>query len=300
MLESEGLTALLPGAIVKHGLGHGECRTAYGAVGRLGLADCVPACELLLHLGCGYSLRETAVRARKGQLAELTVAAVWQRLRKARDWLHALCRELWSEAGVDVAAGRGPKQLERYINEFAGQHNYRIAGTLDQMELIVWKMVGKRKRYKDLPKDNGLDSGDRRIADFRSPGWACAEGYSNARDRTNYTSVGYYEVRGEGILFAGSKPLDRNHDPATDGTDGERTGRQPRYLVATVPVGGSAFLDERARSGFDTTYARRCRLAAHGGDDRDVSKVRARGRGDRSAYGRTLGFQIDKNILPRA
>lgn len=62
---------------------------------------------LLLHLGCGYSLRETAVRARQAQLAELTAAAVWQRLRKAGDWLQALCRELWREAGVDVAADRG-------------------------------------------------------------------------------------------------------------------------------------------------------------------------------------------------
>ena len=62
---------------------------------------------LLLHLGCGYSLRETAVRARQAQPAELTAAAVWQRLRKARDWLHALCRELWREAGGDVAADRG-------------------------------------------------------------------------------------------------------------------------------------------------------------------------------------------------
>ncbi|MDE0125478.1 MAG: hypothetical protein OXN97_12970 [Bryobacterales bacterium] len=62
---------------------------------------------LLLHLGCGYSLRETAVRARQAQMAELTAAAVWLRLRKARDWLHALRRELWREAGGDVAADGG-------------------------------------------------------------------------------------------------------------------------------------------------------------------------------------------------
>ena len=62
---------------------------------------------LLLHLGCGYSLRETAVRARKAQLAELTAAAVWQRLRKAKGWLHALCMELWREQGVDLSADGG-------------------------------------------------------------------------------------------------------------------------------------------------------------------------------------------------
>lgn len=62
---------------------------------------------LLIHLGCGYSLRETALRARQAKLAELTAAAVWHRLRKAGDWLHALCRELWREAGVGLAAYEG-------------------------------------------------------------------------------------------------------------------------------------------------------------------------------------------------
>ena len=42
---------------------------------------------LLIHLGCGHSLRETAVRARKARLAELSSVALWKRLRKSRDWL---------------------------------------------------------------------------------------------------------------------------------------------------------------------------------------------------------------------
>ena len=33
---------------------------------------------LLIHLGCGHSLRETAVRARKAQLAELSSVALWE------------------------------------------------------------------------------------------------------------------------------------------------------------------------------------------------------------------------------
>ena len=49
----------------------------------------------LIHLGCGHSLRETAVRARKAQLAELSSVALWKRLRKFR------------ERGVALAAGRG-------------------------------------------------------------------------------------------------------------------------------------------------------------------------------------------------
>ena len=40
---------------------------------------------LLLHLGCGHSLQETALRARRARLAELTAAAVWNRLQKSAD-----------------------------------------------------------------------------------------------------------------------------------------------------------------------------------------------------------------------
>ena len=39
---------------------------------------------LLLHLGCGHSLLETAVRARQEGLAELSSVALWHRLRKAQ------------------------------------------------------------------------------------------------------------------------------------------------------------------------------------------------------------------------
>lgn len=57
--------------------------------------DCLRT--LLLHLGCGYSLRETAVRAREAGLATLSDVAVLKRLRKSKNWLHALCRRLLSE-----------------------------------------------------------------------------------------------------------------------------------------------------------------------------------------------------------
>jgi hypothetical protein len=52
---------------------------------------------LLLHLACGYSLRETAVRARAAKLADLSDVAVLKRLRKSKDWLQALCHRLLEE-----------------------------------------------------------------------------------------------------------------------------------------------------------------------------------------------------------
>lgn len=38
----------------------------------------------------------------------------------------------------------------RYVTEFAGHHNAREAGTIDQMAFIARGIVGKRLRYKEL------------------------------------------------------------------------------------------------------------------------------------------------------
>ena len=51
-----------------------------------------------------------------------------------------------------------PKHLDRYVQEFAGKHNIRTSDTPDQMRFLVERMYGKRLRYCDLIKDNGLDS----------------------------------------------------------------------------------------------------------------------------------------------
>ena len=42
------------------------------------------------------------------------------------------------------------KHLQRYVNEFAGRHNVRSKGTLDQMAGIARGFVGKRLLYRDL------------------------------------------------------------------------------------------------------------------------------------------------------
>ena len=59
---------------------------------------------LLMHLGCGHSLRETVARARQAGLADLSDVALMKRLRKSRDWLHALCVALFEECGVALSA----------------------------------------------------------------------------------------------------------------------------------------------------------------------------------------------------
>ena len=55
---------------------------------------------LLIHLACGYSLRETVVRARQAGLADISDVALLGRLRKAKDWLQAMCIALFEEQGI--------------------------------------------------------------------------------------------------------------------------------------------------------------------------------------------------------
>ena len=62
---------------------------------------------LLMHLGCGHSLRETVIRARKAELAHLSSVALWKRLRKSQEWLRALCVELFRERGVQLSGEKG-------------------------------------------------------------------------------------------------------------------------------------------------------------------------------------------------
>src|SRR4051794_10869808 len=57
---------------------------------------------LLLHVGKGYSLRETVVRARAAGLANVSDVALLKRLRKAEGWWQWLCMEIQREAGWEM------------------------------------------------------------------------------------------------------------------------------------------------------------------------------------------------------
>jgi hypothetical protein len=59
---------------------------------------------LLMHVGKGYSLRETAVRARRAGLAEASDVAILLRLRKVERWWRQLCVALLQESGWSVGA----------------------------------------------------------------------------------------------------------------------------------------------------------------------------------------------------
>jgi hypothetical protein len=59
---------------------------------------------LLLHVGKGYSLRETVVRAKLAGLAEISDVALLKRLRRAEHWLQWLCAQLFEGSGWEMPA----------------------------------------------------------------------------------------------------------------------------------------------------------------------------------------------------
>ena len=70
---------------------------------------------LLIHLGCGRSLRETAVRAREAGLADLSDVALLKRLRKSSEWLRRMCVELFRENGVEAEDGASVRAVDGTI-----------------------------------------------------------------------------------------------------------------------------------------------------------------------------------------
>ena len=62
---------------------------------------------VLLHLAGGHLLRETAVRARKAELADLSDVALLKRLRKSSAWLRALRIALFRKQGIAMSSDGG-------------------------------------------------------------------------------------------------------------------------------------------------------------------------------------------------
>lgn len=58
---------------------------------------------LLIHIGCGYSLRETVLRAKKAKLADISDVGLMKRLKKSKQWLYLLCKSLFEEQGFQLS-----------------------------------------------------------------------------------------------------------------------------------------------------------------------------------------------------
>jgi len=86
--------------------GWGQLGRTSGAVKRLrGFSSLETLLRtLLMHIGGGWSLRETAVEAKLAGIADVSDVTLLNRLRDAEPWLRQLCEQLWKENGVQLQA----------------------------------------------------------------------------------------------------------------------------------------------------------------------------------------------------
>jgi hypothetical protein len=121
---------------------------------RAGYSSQVVNSTLLLHVGKGYSLRETVVRAKAAGLAQVSDVALMKRLQKAEEWLRRLCASLLQESGWEMPAevrGYNVRALDGTLVKEPGRsgslwrihYSVRIPSLVcDHLELTAVKGVG--------------------------------------------------------------------------------------------------------------------------------------------------------------
>jgi hypothetical protein len=112
---------------------------------------------LLMHLACGYSLRETALRAREARLANVSDVAVLKRLRKSEQWLYELCRKLFEEANLE-SQHLGLKRRIRLIDATHVSEPGKTGSLWRIHYSLSWPSL--RCDYFRLTPDSGSGSGE--------------------------------------------------------------------------------------------------------------------------------------------
>src|SRR5260370_4452656 len=157
---------------VLRGLFHAEWRQmgrSSGAVRRLRGFSSLDALlrVLLLHVGCGWSLRETAVKGQLAGIAEVSDVTLLNRLRDAESWLRQMCQELWKDNGVQLEPsfeGRTVRLLDATVVREPGKtgSQWRIHYSLrlptlecDQFDLTSTRGAGAAERLGRVPFQAG-------------------------------------------------------------------------------------------------------------------------------------------------
>jgi hypothetical protein len=143
------LVGLLPVQWQQQAVLSGACERLRGFSTTSGLLR-----TLLLHVGKGYSLRETVVRAKAAGIAEVSDLALMKRLQKAESWLRGLCVSLLEESGWEMPAeahGYNVRALDGTLVKEPGRsgslwrihYSVRIPSLIcDHFELTPTKGVG--------------------------------------------------------------------------------------------------------------------------------------------------------------
>ena len=147
---------------------------------------------LLLHVGRGYSLRETVVRAKAGGIAEVSDVALMKRLRKSEAWLRLMCASLLRENGVELAdAGINLRAFDASVVKEPGKtgSQWRIHYSLqipslncDFFEIKPATGRGNGESFVQFP----VQSRDFIMADR---GYSCADGVEHVAKAGAYVMV---------------------------------------------------------------------------------------------------------------
>lgn len=157
---------------------------------------------LLLHLGCGLSMRETVVRARQAKLAELSDVALLKRLRKSKEWLYRLCCALLEERGLATGPASSPtlRLIDATVVKEPGKtgSQWRIHYSLqwptlicDHFKITAAEGKGSGESLRHFP----LKSGDFVVVDR---GYCHASGIHYAVGKGAYLAV---RLNPDGILL---------------------------------------------------------------------------------------------------
>ena len=179
---------------------------------------------LLIHIACGYSLRETVVRARKENLADLSDVALLKRLRKCKEWLYSMCVHLFNERGLDLGDREGiqfrlfdatiVKEPGKTGSQWRVHYSVRVPSlACDFFKVTATQGSGTGESLTQYP----INSGDYIIADR---GYSTASGihYATSHNafvcmRANVQNIVLLDTEGKHF-----KPIDYLHDITVSGT----------------------------------------------------------------------------------
>src|SRR6266851_3850133 len=142
----------------------------------------------LLHVARGYSLRETAVRAKEAHLATISDVGLLKRLRRSEEWLHWLCTQLVSEnvwmprqrdqGSVRIVDGTIIKEPGKTGSQWRILYSMRLPDLrCDYFDLTATAGVGTGESFARLPvAKHDLILGDAGYSSAAGIEWVVSQG----------------------------------------------------------------------------------------------------------------------------
>ncbi len=212
-----------------------------GAVRRLRGFGSVAALlrALLLHVGRGYSLRETAVQVKAAGLAQVSDVALLKRLRNSELWLRDLCLRLLQESGVsmpDKAAERKLRVVDATLVKEPGPtgSQWKLHYSLllpelvcDFFELTSMEGKGTGETFRRFP----VGEGDLILGDA---GYCCGPGIQHVQERRGYLLV---RLNAQAVRL--QSPASRRFDLLGRLAKLTEAGRMREWMARVVTPNGS-------------------------------------------------------------